>query len=131
MNATTDLSSSTFPEIGPAIAESIRSTFRSRPIASGSSGCSPSGSSRPRSTSHRRPSRREERRRHGNAPDRYTRDEIHALIEREGGKASGSVSKKTSYVVAGREAGSKLEKATKLGVPVLSEDEFLALVGER
>lgn len=62
--------------------------------------------------------------------DRFTRDEIHALIEREGGKASGSVSKKTSYLVAGREAGSKLEKANKLGVPVLSEDEFLELAGE-
>jgi len=62
--------------------------------------------------------------------ERFTRDEIHALIEREGGKASGSVSKKTSYLVAGREAGSKLEKATKLGVTVLSEDEFLELVGE-
>jgi DNA ligase (NAD+) len=62
--------------------------------------------------------------------DRFTRDEIHALIEREGGKASGSVSKKTSYLVAGREAGSKLEKAQKLGVPVLTEDEFLEMVGE-
>jgi DNA ligase (NAD+) len=62
--------------------------------------------------------------------DRFTRDEIHALIEREGGKASGSVSKKTSYLVAGREAGSKLEKASKLGVTVLSEDEFLEMIGE-
>jgi DNA ligase (NAD+) len=62
--------------------------------------------------------------------DRFTRDEIHALIEREGGKASGSVSKKTSYLVAGREAGSKLEKAQKLGVPVLTEDEVLEMVGE-
>lgn len=62
--------------------------------------------------------------------ERFSRDEIHALIEREGGKASGSVSKKTSYLVAGREAGSKLEKANALGVPVLTEDEFLALVGE-
>jgi DNA ligase (NAD+) len=59
---------------------------------------------------------------------RFSRDEIHKLIEREGGKASGSVSSKTSYVVAGDAAGSKLEKAKSLGVAVLSEDEFLALV---
>ena len=59
---------------------------------------------------------------------RFSRDEIHKLIEREGGKAAGSVSSKTSYVVAGDAAGSKLEKAKSLGVPVLTEDEFLALV---
>jgi DNA ligase (NAD+) len=60
---------------------------------------------------------------------RFSRDEIHKLIEREGGKAAGSVSSKTSYVVAGEAAGSKLEKAKSLGVTVLSEDEFLAMVG--
>jgi DNA ligase (NAD+) len=59
---------------------------------------------------------------------RFSRDEIHKLIEREGGKAAGSVSSKTSYVVAGDAAGSKLEKAKALGVPVLSEDEFLTMV---
>jgi DNA ligase (NAD+) len=61
--------------------------------------------------------------------NRYSRDEIHALIEREGGKPSGSVSSKTAYLVAGDAAGSKLEKARSLGVEVLSEDEFLALIG--
>jgi DNA ligase (NAD+) len=61
--------------------------------------------------------------------NRYSRDEIHKLIEREGGKASGSVSAKTAYLVAGDAAGSKLEKARSLDVPVLSEDEFLALIG--
>lgn len=60
---------------------------------------------------------------------RHSRDEIHKLIEREGGKASGSVSSKTSMLVAGESAGSKLEKARSLGVEVLSEDEFLALLG--
>lgn len=60
--------------------------------------------------------------------ERLTRDQIHAMIEREGGKASGSVSKKTSYLVAGSDAGSKLDKAKSLGVPVISEDEFLAMV---
>ena len=60
---------------------------------------------------------------------RYSRDEIHKLIETEGGKASGSVSSKTSYLVAGEAAGSKLDKAKSLGVEVLSEDEFLTLLG--
>lgn len=59
---------------------------------------------------------------------RFSRDEIHKLIEREGGKPSGSVSSKTSYVVAGEAAGSKLEKANALKVPVLSEDEFLEMI---
>lgn len=60
---------------------------------------------------------------------RFSREEIHKLIEREGGKASGSVSSKTSYLVAGEAAGSKLEKARALGVTVLTEDEFLEMVG--
>jgi DNA ligase (NAD+) len=61
---------------------------------------------------------------------RFSRDEIHKLIEREGGKPSGSVSAKTSYLVAGEAAGSKLDKAKSLNVPVLTEDEFLALIGD-
>ncbi|MCA9034220.1 MAG: NAD-dependent DNA ligase LigA [Planctomycetaceae bacterium] len=59
---------------------------------------------------------------------RMKRDEMEQLIRDHGGKASGSVSKKTSYVVAGEAAGSKLTKAQELGVRVLTEDEFLALV---
>ena len=62
---------------------------------------------------------------------RFSREEIQKLIEREGGKASNSVSSKTSYVVAGEAAGSKLAKAQSLGVPVLTEDEFLSLVDGR
>ena len=57
-----------------------------------------------------------------------TREEATAEIERLGGKVSGSVSQKTSYVVAGEEAGSKLEKARTLGIPVLDEAEFRRLV---
>lgn len=60
---------------------------------------------------------------------RFTRDEIHKLIEREGGKPAASVSSKTAYLVAGEAAGSKLEKAKSLGVPVLTEEEFLTLIG--
>ena len=59
---------------------------------------------------------------------RYKRDEITALIEKLGGKVSGSVSKKTSYVVAGEDAGSKLKKANELGIPVLSEDDFEKMI---
>ena len=57
-----------------------------------------------------------------------SRSEAETLIVRNGGKASGSVSKKTSYVVAGAAAGSKLTKAQSLGVPVLTEEEFLAML---
>jgi DNA ligase (NAD+) len=59
---------------------------------------------------------------------RYTRNEIKEIIERLGGRASDSVSKKTDYVVAGEAAGSKLTKAQELGVPVLTEDQFAELI---
>jgi DNA ligase (NAD+) len=60
--------------------------------------------------------------------EKYTREEIEALIEQHGGKAGSSVSKKTAYLVAGAEAGSKLAKAQKLGVPVIGEKEFEELL---
>ena len=60
-----------------------------------------------------------------------TRDEAKELIEAHGGKVAGSVSKKTHYVVAGTEAGSKLAKAEELGIPILDEDRLRALVASR
>ena len=59
---------------------------------------------------------------------RFDRKTAQTLIEERGGKASGSVSKKTTYVVAGEAAGSKLTKAQELGIPVLSEDEFAGML---
>jgi len=61
---------------------------------------------------------------------KYKRHEIEGLIKQHGGKPGSSVSKKTDYVVAGTEAGSKLDKAKELGVPVLSEDDFETLIGK-
>ena len=61
---------------------------------------------------------------------RFKRDEIAELIRKHGGKSASSVSKKTDYVVAGADAGSKLAKAEELGVPVLSEDQFLELIAQ-
>lgn len=57
------------------------------------------------------------------------REEFEAMIEESGGRATGSVSKKTSYVLAGSDAGSKLEKARELGVKVLNEEQFMKLAG--
>ncbi len=59
---------------------------------------------------------------------RFTRQEAGKMIEARGGKAASSVSKKTTYVVAGDNAGSKLQKAEELGIPVLTEDDFLEML---
>ena len=59
----------------------------------------------------------------------FTRDEAKKMIEDAGGKVTGSVSKKTDYVVAGADAGSKLDKAKELGVAVIDEKEMEKLVG--
>ena len=64
----------------------------------------------------------------GTLPD-YTRDEAAAIILRLGGKVSSSVSKKTSFVLAGDEAGSKLQKAETLGVKIINQNEFLNMIG--
>ncbi|HEV2473658.1 MAG TPA: NAD-dependent DNA ligase LigA, partial [Chthonomonadales bacterium] len=65
------------------------------------------------------------------ALETMTREEAEEIVRRHGGKASGSVSRQTSYVVAGDKAGSKKEKAQQLGVPVLSEAQFHEMVGAR
>ena len=62
--------------------------------------------------------------------ENYTRDEASSIIENFGGKVSGSVSKKTSYVLAGEEAGSKLTKAQELGVTIISEQEFNQMISD-
>ena len=62
------------------------------------------------------------------ALEQYTREEAGALIEKLGGKVSSSVSKKTSYVLVGENAGSKLTKANDLGIPVITEDEFAQMI---
>jgi DNA ligase (NAD+) len=61
---------------------------------------------------------------------KYTREEATELIKKNGGKVTSSVSKSTNYLLCGEEAGSKLEKAQALGVPVLSEKEFENLIGQ-
>ena len=60
----------------------------------------------------------------------FTREEATEKIESLGGKAASSVSKKTTYVVAGENAGSKLRKAGELGIPVLTEQQFLDMLQE-
>ena len=62
--------------------------------------------------------------------ERHGRKEIEDKIKAHGGKVTGSVSKKTDYVVAGADAGSKLATAQKLGVETLTEAEFEAMIGE-
>jgi DNA ligase (NAD+) len=58
-----------------------------------------------------------------------SRDEAEAMVEENGGKNLSAVSKNLNYLVAGEKAGSKLEKANKLGITVLTEDAFLEMIG--
>jgi DNA ligase (NAD+) len=63
--------------------------------------------------------------------ENYSREEVEALIAVHGGRAAASVSKKTDFLVAGDKAGSKLDKAQKLGIRVLDEVAFEKLIGKR
>ena len=63
--------------------------------------------------------------------DKYGRKEAQELIEKHGGKTSTSVSKKTTYVLAGEDAGSKLTKAQQLGITILNEEEFEKMLGNQ
>ena len=81
-----------------------------------------------RSRGGRRPVGRQNICRHRHAGSKYSRDEIQELIARHGGRATGSVSKSTDYVVAGEEAGTKLAKAQKLGITILDEAAFDRLI---
>ena len=62
--------------------------------------------------------------------ENFTRDEASAIIENMGGKTSGSVSKKTDYVLYGSEAGSKLTKAQSLGIKLITESDFMEMIKE-
>jgi len=62
------------------------------------------------------------------ALEKYSRKEAEDIIEKFGGKTSSSVSKKTTYVIAGEDAGSKLDKANKLGVTVITEEQFEEMI---
>ena len=64
------------------------------------------------------------------ALEHFSRDEASAIIERFGGKTSSSVSKKTSYLLAGENTGSKYQKALSLGTPIITETEFLDMIRE-
>jgi len=61
---------------------------------------------------------------------RYSRQEAEEIIKKLGGRAAGSVSGKTDYVLAGESPGSKLDRARALGVTIISEDEFITMIGE-
>ena len=61
--------------------------------------------------------------------EKYSREEIKALIDQNGGKNSGSISSKTDYIVAGANMGpTKYQKAQKLGIPIISEEEFISML---
>jgi DNA ligase (NAD+) len=62
--------------------------------------------------------------------EKFTRKDAQSMVEKLGARASGSISSKTNYLVAGPGAGSKLAKAEALNIPIFSEDEFLNLIGE-
>ena len=116
-------------EVGPAHCREHRASSSVFPqIASWLSASAKPGS---HLRARRKSAGRSSRERHSCSPalSKYTRDEAKKMIEDAGGKVTGSVSKKTDYVVAGADAGSKLDKAKELGVAVIDEQGMIRLVG--
>ncbi len=119
------------PDVGPVVADSIARFFRQDETKRvleklRAAGIDPRGESRDESGMFAGQSVV-----FTGALERLTRDQAEAIVRRLGGSPSSSVSKNTSLVVAGEKAGSKLEKATSLGVKVMSEGEFLEMVDPR
>jgi DNA ligase (NAD+) len=120
----------TIHEIGPEVAKSVSSFFaekKNRALVAGLRRLGLAVSETPRATGPRPLAGRTFV--FTGTLEQFTREEAEHLVASLGGRAASSVSAKTSYVVAGAEAGSKLAKAEKLGVKVLSEKEFKKLVG--
>jgi DNA ligase (NAD+) len=118
------------PDVGPVVAESIAGFFaeaHNREVIA-RPGPRPACAAKPRRAGRRRRAAGLTFVLTGTLP-RLTREEAAALIEAQGGKVSGSVSKKTDYVVAGEDAGSKLDKARALGITVIGEDGLRQLLG--
>ncbi len=118
-------------DVGPVVAESLVFFFRqpeNRELLKKLKAAGLNFRSGEKGAGRRAPAGRENVRPHRNARQGLTRDEARAALEARGATVTDSVSKKTTYLVAGAEAGSKLEKARKLGIPVLTEEELAALL---
>ena len=116
-------------EVGPRIAESIREFFEQPREPRAGRAPARGGADVQRQEARTRHQARRQDVRSDRHLAKYTRDEAKKMIEDAGGRVSGSVSKKTDYVVAGSDAGSKLDKAKELGVAVIEEKEMEKLVG--
>jgi DNA ligase (NAD+) len=119
------------PDVGPVVAESIAGFFaeaHNREVIAGLTEAGVRGEAEARTEDSVAVLRGQTFVLTGTLPS-LSREEAGALIEAAGGKVSGSVSKKTDYVVAGEDAGSKLDKARALGITVIGEDGLRKLLG--